>query len=226
MEVKKIYHGSKDIIEKPIHGQGKVYNDYGLGFYCTEVKEMAMEWAVDRQRNGYANCYEVDCEGMKILNLCSEEYSMMHWLSILVQNRQFHCTTPLAREAKKYLKNTFYVDTDSYDIIEGYRADDSYFSFAQDFLNGMISYRQLCHAMKLGKLGLQIVMKSPRVFERIHFVGYQVAKAEEWYDKKQLRDQKARSDYFHMDKAGWIRGDIYMPQILDEEMTANDSRLR
>ena len=31
-----LYHGSKDIIEKPIYGQGKKYNDYGLGFYCTD----------------------------------------------------------------------------------------------------------------------------------------------------------------------------------------------
>ena len=42
----------------------------------------------------------------------------------------------------------------------GYRADDSYFSFASDFINGAISYRQLCNAMCLGKLGQQFVLKS------------------------------------------------------------------
>lgn len=39
-----LYHGSKDIIEKPIYGQGKKYNDYGLGFYCTDNIELAKEW--------------------------------------------------------------------------------------------------------------------------------------------------------------------------------------
>ncbi len=42
--VRKIYHGSKDIIEKPVFGYGKTYNDYGLGFYCTDSLDMAKEW--------------------------------------------------------------------------------------------------------------------------------------------------------------------------------------
>ena len=36
-----IYHGSKDIIKKPIYGIGNPKNDYGLGFYCTENLELA-----------------------------------------------------------------------------------------------------------------------------------------------------------------------------------------
>ena len=41
--IKKIYHGSKDIVKKPEYGKGKSYNDYGLGFYCTDMIEMAKE---------------------------------------------------------------------------------------------------------------------------------------------------------------------------------------
>ena len=44
--IQSIYHGSKDIIEKPKYGYGKRYNDYGLGFYCTDSIEMAKEWGV------------------------------------------------------------------------------------------------------------------------------------------------------------------------------------
>ena len=50
-----LYHGSKDIIEKPIYGQGKKYNDYGLGFYCTDNIELAKEWGTSFERSGYAN---------------------------------------------------------------------------------------------------------------------------------------------------------------------------
>ena len=39
--LKKIYHGSESIIQKPQYGFGKKYNDYGLGFYCTEHIDMA-----------------------------------------------------------------------------------------------------------------------------------------------------------------------------------------
>ena len=43
--IKELYHGSSKIIEKPLFGYGKPYNDYGLGFYCTEHVELAKEWA-------------------------------------------------------------------------------------------------------------------------------------------------------------------------------------
>ena len=65
--IRKLYHGSSKIIEEPIFGYGKPYNDYGLGFYCTESLEMAKEWSVGRERGGYANCYELDCTGLKSL---------------------------------------------------------------------------------------------------------------------------------------------------------------
>ncbi len=38
-----IYHGSQNKISAPIYGQGKPYNDYGLGFYCTEYRELKKE---------------------------------------------------------------------------------------------------------------------------------------------------------------------------------------
>ena len=41
-----IYHGSKDIIEKPYYHGGKAENDYGFGFYCTENLDLAKEFLV------------------------------------------------------------------------------------------------------------------------------------------------------------------------------------
>ena len=148
--LKKIYHGSENIIQKPQYGLGKKYNDYGLGFYCTEHIDMAKEWGVSLDKDGYANCYELECDGLSILNLNDEKYCILHWLAILLENRKFDIPSALALEAKEYLLKNFSVDYDKYDVTIGYRADDSYFSFSQDFLNGTISYRQLNHAMYLG----------------------------------------------------------------------------
>ena len=94
---------------------------------------------------------------------------MLHWLTILLENREFDTSAPLAAEAKEYLMNTFHLDYKSADIIIGYRADDSYFSFASDFINGAISYRQLCNAMRLGKLGQQFVLKSKAALNSWNF---------------------------------------------------------
>lgn len=221
-----LYHGSQSIIEKPIWGFGKPYNDYGLGFYCTDSVDMAKEWGVFDKKDGYANCYELECNGLQILDLNSEEYCILHWLTILLQNREFDVLSALALEAKEYLTKYFLVEYESYDAIIGYRADDSYFSFAQDFINGTISYRQLNDAMRLGKLGQQFVLKSERAFEQLSFLGYEIAKSEDWYAKKMIRDKTARREYFNLDKNRWQRGDIYMAQIIDGEMRSDDLRLR
>lgn len=223
---KRLYHGSSKIIEKPLYGYGKPYNDYGLGFYCTDSLEMAKEWGVGRNQNGYANCYELDCEGLRILDLNAPEYCILHWLTVLLENREFDVPSGLALEAKEYLLTNFVVDYKNYDAIIGYRADDSYFSFAQDFINGTISYRQLNNAMHLGKLGLQFVLKSRTSFERIRFIGSEIAENNKWYAKKMLRDKTARREYFSVERNRRQRGDIYITQIMDEEMRPDDARLR
>lgn len=219
---RKLYHGSQNIIEKPIYGFGKKYNDYGLGFYCTENIAMAKEWGVFENQDGYANCYELECNGLEILDLNSQEYCILHWLTILLQNRQFDIPSGLAFEAKEYLLKNFAVDYEKIDAIVGYRADDSYFSFAQDFINGTISYRQLNWAMHLGKLGQQFVLKSKRAFEQLAYVGYEIAECDEWYAKKMVRDKTARREYFDIERNRYQRGDIYITQILDKEMKKDD----
>ena len=224
--IRQLFHGSPSIIEKPQFGYGKVYNDYGLGFYCTDSLEMAKEWGVAQNRNGYANRYELDCEGLKILDLNGPSFNILHWLAVLLENREFDVPSGLALEAKEYILNTFRVDYQSQDAIIGYRADDSYFSFAQDFINGTISYRQLNNAMHLGKLGQQFVLKSKQAFDRIQFLGYEVADHDEWYAKKMLRDRSARRESFSVERNKRQRGDLYITQILDEEMKPDDERLR
>lgn len=224
--IRHIYHGSKDIIEKPIFGYGKKYNDYGLGFYCTESIDMAKEWSVGDDHNGYANSYSLNMNELTVLNLSDPDYCALHWLSVLLQNRSFDTSSALAIEAKEYLISHFSPDYTAADVIIGYRADDSYFSFAQDFINGTISYRQLTRALRLGMLGEQIVLKSQKAFSQIAFTGAEMAKEAEWLPRKRYRDQKARSEYFNVERNRRQRGDIYILQIMDEEMRPNDKRLQ
>ena len=222
----KLYHGSEKIIPHPVYGYGKIYNDYGKAFYCTESVDMAKEWSVSREHGGYANCYELDADDLQILDLNDESFCLLHWLTILLRYRTFDLNSPLSAEANKYLLKYFYIDCEVPDLIIGYRADDSYFSFAQDFISGRISYRQLSDAMHLGKLGLQIAVKSKQAFSRLSFLGYETASQQEWLEKKERRDRMARKAYFDLDRNRWQKGDLYMVQILEEEMKADDPRLR
>ena len=52
-----VYHGSDHIIETPVYHGSKRTNDYGYGFYTTESKELAKEWACGDGRDGFANSY-------------------------------------------------------------------------------------------------------------------------------------------------------------------------
>lgn len=51
-------------------------------------------------------------------------------------------------------------------------------------------------------------------------------RAEEWYGGKMARDRAARRAYFDREHEHRMKGDIYITQILDEEMTPDDPRLR
>ena len=52
-----LYHGSSKKIEKPVFEKGKIYNDYGQGFYCTKHIELAKEWACNEGVDGFVNEY-------------------------------------------------------------------------------------------------------------------------------------------------------------------------
>ena len=192
-----LYHGSKEIIEYPQFGKGNPKNDYGLGFYCTESLELAKEWACSSNKeNGFANVYEIDLNGLKILDLRDTQYSILNWMAILLKFRTFDVNNPLAERAKEYLIENFYLDIKEFDLIIGYRADDSYFSFAKDFINNSITTEQLSQAMHLGELGTQIVIKSEKAFNKLTYLKSELADCKEYFLKRSARDNLAREKYF------------------------------
>ena len=220
-----LYHGSPEIIQIPLFEKGKSYNDYGKGFYCTEHLELAKEWACTENTDGYANKYEIDTVGLSVLNLSSEEYTILHWLALLMKYRKFRISTPVMKRGADWLKENFLLDLTPYDAVVGYRADDSYFSFARAFVNNEISLKQLSYAMHLGKLGEQFVLKSPAAFENIQFISYEIADNTEYYVKRKVRDDEARAAF----RAELERDDLnglYMRDIIREGVQADDPRLR
>lgn len=220
-----IYHGSQMIIKRPEPQKGKPYNDYGRGFYCTEHSELAKEWACTQGEWGYANKYQIEMDGLKVLNLSSGKYTVLHWLALLMDNRRVRISTPVMRQGSQWLKENFLINIEPYDAVIGYRADDSYFSFAKAFVNNQISLEQLSYAMRLGKLGEQIMIKSNEAFERVEFLSYEVADNSIYYPKRKERDEQARAAYqAELDRSG-VEG-LYMRDIIKEGVKADDSRLR
>lgn len=218
-----VFHGSDFIIPKPEYGKGNIHNDYGPGFYCTEHIEIAKEWACTKEHGGYANQYLLHTDGLSVMRLTGGSYHILNWLAILVENRIFSLQSELKRAARDDLLSNFLPDYKGFDVIIGYRADDSYFSFANTFLGNGLSLAQLDRAMHLGNLGEQIVIKSRKAFNRLTFLGYEIAEQEIYYKKRQIRDDDARNA-FRKEKEQVTEG-IYMIDVIRQGWRNEDVRL-
>lgn len=223
----KLYHGSDHIIKKPQYGMGNPHNDYGMSFYCTENLELAKEWACPEARAGFANMYDLDVDDLKILNLQSEEFHILNWIAILLKNRIFVKKSPVSRMAETYSLDNFLPEIEKYDVIIGYRADDSYFAYAKDFLNNTISISQLEAAMRLGNLGTQVVLKSKKAFEKLQFLDYEIADEGIYYYKRIKRETTARESYLkdHGKSLEVMKEEIYVMDIIRGEVKNDDERL-
>lgn len=217
-----LYHGSNIILEKPVYGKGNKNNDYGLGLYCTDSIDLAKEWAVKRDQDGYANIYTLNLNQLNILNISN--LSVLYWITILIQNRTFESKNDISLFGKKYLIDHYSIDKSKYDIIIGYRADDSYFTFAEAFLSNTISVRRLNEALRLGNLGEQIVLISEKAFDQVKFTGYEIADHKIYYPLRKKRNDDARKEFLS-NKQGLSQGnDLFLSDII-KGVNDNDTRI-
>ena len=218
-----VWTGSKQVVEVPTFGLGRKNNDFGLGFYCTKSNALAKEWAVSSLRDGFSNRYTLETEYLNILNLNSPDYTILNWIAVLVEHRLFSIRTPIVRRAKQYLVEHFGINVNAFDLIVGYRADDSYFDFAEAFLSNAITVEQLSRAMRLGKLGEQIVLKSQFAFSKIRFEGFEVARKDEFNVLRKARNDKASQTYLGIQEE---EGDgLYILDIMRGGITNDDPRI-
>lgn len=220
-----IYHGSVSIIERPEFGKGKPHNDYGLGFYCTESLDLAKEWAVSENTDGYANKYVLDMSDLKLLDLSAKGFTTLHWITLLLQNRVFNLKNDISKLGKEYLLQHFSLPVQGYDVIKGYRADDSYFAYAESFLNNTISVRRLSEALRLGHLGEQIVLMSRKAFDSVKFLGYEVAESKIYYPLRKDRNERARLEFLTNRRGTTSPDDLYLNDII-RGIPADDPRLQ
>ena len=220
-----IYHGSEKIIQKPMYGFGNSKNDYGLGFYCTESKDLAKEWACQKNTDGYSNRYELDTTSLSILNLSEPDFSILHWLSILMQNRVFSPKSPLGKQNLDFLISNYKINYSDFDVILGYRANDSYFSFASDFLENIIPIQSLASSMKLGSLGIQVVLKSKKAFDTIKYIDSEASDCKTYYPKYKERDTKARKSYLDNLRHQKPEDSVYLIDIVRRPELLNEIRL-
>ena len=135
----------------------------------------------------------------------------------------FSIKTPVARRARQYLIEHFSINLNSYDLIIGYRADDSYFDFAESFLNNAITVEQLAGAIRLGKLGEQIVLKSKFAFSKIKFDGFEPAAQDLFWIQRKSRDEEAGQSY--LDLREEETDGLYIQDLIRGGISNDDPRI-
>lgn len=88
-----LYHGGTDKVARPVCKFGRPYLDFGPGFYLTDIRQQAVDWAkkqaVDRRLNPMLNVYSFKQEEaiVRYRYLRFEAYDEA-WLDFIVDCRQ------------------------------------------------------------------------------------------------------------------------------------------
>lgn len=183
-----VYHGSDHIIQAPVYLGGKDDNDYGNGFYTTEYEERAKSWAAlnGDPVHSIVNKYELDISGLNVLDLA--DFGVLAWIAEVVSHRG--TSQEAAEILGKKLVEMYKVDTSLYDIIKGYRADDSYTQVIEAFLLNQINIAEVERLFYKGSLGNQIFLKSEKAFSQIKWIGSYETESEEKYVDNDLRARR------------------------------------
>ena len=168
-----IYHGSKRIIFKPIQGGSYIHNDYGPSFYTTIDLDAAKSWACKNDTIGVVNKYIVDNEKykkLKILDLTkNDKYNVLNWVAILMHFRELDSSFIRNNKIALDWLNKYYIDVNEYDVVVGFRADDSYFRFPSRFVSNDLSFDDLEDIFLKGNLGVQYAFMSQRAIDLLSF---------------------------------------------------------
>lgn len=142
-----VYHGSYTSVECPKIIKGKNTKDFGIGFYCTLIREQAERWA-KRYSTPMVSSYTVRIkEGLKM-----KEFPEMteEWLDFIIECRQ----------GKSH----------SYDIVIGAMANDQIYNFIADYMDGSITREQFWVMAKFKYPTHQITFCSQEALECLEFI--------------------------------------------------------
>lgn len=220
----KLFHGSSVEIPKPLLGRGKPNNDYGRGFYCTEDIEMAREWACKgNEPPAFVNIYDFLTDGLSVLDLSNPGYTVLNWMAVLLANRTFDLDTEIAMEVRDYLLSNFMPPVEDYDVVVGYRADDSYFNYAASFVNNTLSLQRLGEAMHLGRLGIQVALRTERAFSGLTYMGAEEVLWSAYHPRYVMRDTAARGEWRDVVKrAGRAADDMFAIDVIRKGLRHGD----
>lgn len=153
----KLYHGSLEIVMRPVIRQMNRTLDYGRGFYTTTSEKQAEDWVKRRLKeaeatNGYVNVYEFnELIGLSLKNLMFDAPTE-EWVDFVMHNRT---------------ERGF---THDYDIVYGPVANDRVYAAFALYEGGLLDKQNLIAELKTYKLVDQYLFHTEAALRTLTFI--------------------------------------------------------
>lgn len=154
----RVYHGGTSIIDCPDVSKGRAGLDFGRGFYVTDLKQQADDWADRMARirlaQGVVSVYDFDFESAKgdCRYKCFENYDI-EWLDFIVRNRRGE------------------FDTWKFDVVEGGVANDRVIDTVEAYMSNLMPLETALQNLAQHRPNNQICIRSQNVVDKyLHFV--------------------------------------------------------
>ena len=148
MAKRTVYHGGYTPVENPEICVGRNTKDFGVGFYCTIIKEQAQRWA-RRYDAKIVSIYDVRLN--QDLNIKEFREMTDEWLDFVAK-----CRMGIEH---------------NYDIVEGPMADDQIWNFVEGFIDGRIPRKAFWELVKFNYPTHQIVFCTEEALKTLTFKG-------------------------------------------------------
>ena len=142
-----IYHGGYTAIEQPQIIEGKYAKDFGTGFYCTELKDQAIRWAL-RFETPVVSEYQLKID--KSLNMLEFNEMTEEWLEFIVT-----CRAGVPH---------------TYDSVSGPMANDQIYNYIADYIQGVLTKEQFWVLAKFKHPTHQICFCTARALNQLTFI--------------------------------------------------------
>ena len=154
--MKTVYHGGTTIVAQPLCSVGRDNLDFGRGFYVTDMRRQAVEWATriaNMGRPQWLNIYELDESLLDKYKLKRFTAYDAQWLAFIAQSR---------RGLQPW---------QGYDFIEGGVADDRVVDTIEFYLNGDITEDMALRRLAMHQPNNQICILNQALIDTcLHYI--------------------------------------------------------
>ena len=125
-----------------------------MDFIPLNIKTVSKNWAVlnGDPEHSFVNRYILNTSGLKIMDL--NDHGILAWIAEVIANRGTSLES--AEITGSRIVEMYRISTADFDIIKGYRADDSYTQVIEAFLLNQINIEEIKKLFYKGSLGNQI----------------------------------------------------------------------